>query len=493
MSLTCGSMKNTLIRVYGTLLVALAAFPVQSQNFYFQTPVLLSDTVNSRAEESYPIYSVKDSTLYFVRTLYSANIGGSRGGQDIWYTKKLSNDSWSMPRNDLSKLNNRDNNAVVGVSKTGNTLYLLNSYKGSMTKEAGVAFSFNQSNGWLDPNDITIPTLSDKQGDFYGVHVSSSEDVAVLSMQQADALGQEDLYVTFKDPFSGDWSKPRHLGDVINTEGFEMSPFLSEDKKYLFFASNGHPGYGNADIFVSTRLDSSWTQWSQPKNLGDGINSAGFDAYLSMANNNDVFFISNRYGRSADIYTSKVISQEERNRQLASRVQGGRRPSLDSLSGQDAPVSSSIDAETQALLAETQALLDEFNGVNGSSSSGSQPGRNTSGASPQDDTQFLFFSLNSSDLQESAVPYLRETATRLKNNASLNVELVGHADDTGGKDYNLKLSIERAQAAKQFLIDQGIEEGRIISYGRGSTQPLSREQGTEARQKNRRVEVKIDR
>ena len=460
----------------------------QNQDFYFQTPVLLSDTVNSRAEESYPIYSVRDSTLYFVRTLYSANVGGSRGGQDIWYTKRQSEKTWSIPQNNLDKLNNRSNNAVVGVSKTGNTLYLLNSYHDGLTSKAGMAFSFNQSGGWLDPNDIDIPQLSDKTGNYYGIYVTASEDVAVVSMQQDSTIGQEDLYVSFKDASSGTWSRPLHVGDVVNSEGFEMSPFLSEDQQHLFFASNGHPGYGNADLFVSTRLDSTWTNWSEPKNLGDGINSAGFDAYFTIASNNEVFFVSNRYGRSADIYSSKVISQAERNQQLASRIEGSRRPASDSVGGSRSPAG--VDAETQALLAETQALLDEFKGT-GNPSANRSPAANE--ATADEDTRFLFFNLNASDLQESAIPYLRETATQLKANPALNVELVGHADDTGGKDYNLKLSIERAQAAKRFLLEQGIEEGRIISYGRGSTQPLSEGESPEAQQKNRRVEIKIDR
>lgn len=327
-------MKNAIIRLrwyWLGCLCLLTASSAQSQDFYFQSPLLLSDTVNSRAEESYPIFSVSDSTLYFVRTLFSANIGGVQAGQDIWYTKRQPDGSWSMPKNDLTKLNNQDNNAVVGISKTGNTLYLLNSYKDESANRAGMAFSFNQSSGWLDPNDVKIPKLTNKIGDFYGIYVSSSEDVAVLSMQQEDGLGEEDLYATFKDPFSGDWSEPVHLGDVVNTQGYEMSPFLSEDQRYLFFASNGHPGYGNADIFVSTRLDSSWTQWSEPKNLGDGINSAGFDAYLTIASNKDVFFVSSRYGRSADLYVLKLISQEERQQQLASRIEGGRRVALDSM------------------------------------------------------------------------------------------------------------------------------------------------------------------
>ncbi len=486
-------MKNTRVKTVAFLFSGLFYLLVgagHAQDFYFQPPVVLSDTINSRAEESYPIYSARDSTLYFVRTLYSANVGGTQAGQDIWYTKRRPNGAWSLPANNLDQLNNRDNNAVVGVSKTGNTLYLLNSYQSGENNRPGMAFSFNQSSGWLDPNDVKIPTLADKIGNFYGIFVSSSEDVAILSMQQADAVGQEDLYVTFKDSFSGDWSNPMHLGDTVNTEGYEMSPFLSEDQRYLFFASNGHPGYGNADIFVSTRLDSTWTRWSEPRNLGDDINSAGFDAYLTIAANDEVFFISNRYGRSADIYTSRSVSKEARDQQLASRIEGGRRPSLDSTGRAPA---SALDAETQALLAETQALLDEFKGVNQRETSPSNPTTPApASASGSENTRFLFFGLNSDTLQTSSIPYLREVASLLTKDPARNVVLVGHADDTGGKDYNLKLSIERAQAAKRYLVAQGVKEAQIVSYGRGSTQPMNEEESPEARRKNRRVEIKMD-
>ncbi len=486
-------MKNTQAKTSAFILgglLSLLTGPVRAQDFYFQPPTVLSDTINSRAEESYPIYSARDSTLYFVRTLYSANVGGTRSGQDIWYTKRLPNGAWSLPANNLDQLNNRNNNAVVGVSKTGNTLYLLNAYQSGEANRPGMAFSFNQTSGWLEPNDVKIPKLADKIGNFYGIFVSSSEDVAIISMQQADAVGQEDLYVTFKDSFSGDWSDPMHLGDTVNTEGYEMSPFLSEDQRHLFFASNGHPGYGNADIFVSTRLDSTWTRWSEPRNLGDDINSAGFDAYLTIAANDEVFFVSNRYGRSADIYTSKSVSKEERDQQLASRIEGGRRLPLDSTGRR--PASSELDAETQALLAETQALLDEFKGIKQPETNPTPATGRAGSASSADDTRFLFFELNANALQTSSIPYLREVAGLLTRDPARNVVLVGHADDTGGKDYNLKLSIERAQAAKRYLIAQGVKEEQIVSYGRGSTQPLSEEEGPEARRKNRRVEIKMD-
>ena len=208
-------------RYFFLYMLCLLAPTVRAQ-YYFSAPELLSDTVNSRAEESYPLYSARDSTLYFVRTLFSANTGGANGGQDIWYSKKTPQEGWSVPTN-LGLLNNRRNNAVVGVSRTGSTLYLLNDYG---SENPGLAFSFRQDNRWLAPSNISIPSLANKIGSYYGIYVAPSEDIAILSMQQADALGQEDLYVSFKDLTTGQWSEPSHLGETVNTEGLRNIAFL---------------------------------------------------------------------------------------------------------------------------------------------------------------------------------------------------------------------------------------------------------------------------
>ena len=487
--------ENLMKRITPYLLVLLSgiALPAFSQTFYFSDPVVLNDTINSNAEESYPLYSATDSTLYFVRSLYAQNTGGTRAGQDIWYSKQQSSGEWSQPANNLPSLNNRDNNAVVGISLTGNTLYLLNSYQSEEREKPGMAFSFGVEQNWRTPNDISIPGLEEKVGNYYGMYVAPSEDVAVVSMQKESSLGMEDLYVTEKDPQTGQWGELIHLGETVNTEGYEISPFLSEDNKTLFFASNGHPGYGNADIFVCYRQDTSWTHWTEPENLGDGINSAGFDAYLSITGNNSVFFVSNRYGRSADIYQSRVISHEEREEQLASRIVGGGPGTGSTLptspqNNQDME----IDEETRALLEETQALLDEFKKVNpgesGEVGSGTTPSattRNTPEKQFEDNT--VYFNLNSSQLLPTSYNDLKESVTILDENPDVYVEVVGHADDSGGKDYNLKLSIERAQSVKKFLMNQGVDETRIVTYGKGSTEPVSNNTSPDGRRQNRRV------
>ncbi|WKN43604.1 OmpA family protein [Tunicatimonas pelagia] len=457
---------------------------VWGQTVYFADPVVLNDTINSGAEESYPMYSLTDSTLYFVRSLHAQNVGGVRSGQDIWYTKQQPSGTWAEPLNNLENLNNQNNNAIVGISQTGNTLYLLNSYQSDTKEQPGMAFSFGIDQGWRPPNDINIPGLEEKIGNFYGIYVAPTEDIAVVSMQKESSKGMEDLYVTEKDLQTGEWGSLIHLGETVNTEGYEISPFLSKDKKTLFFASNGHPGYGNTDIFVSYRQDTSWTNWSKPENLGDGINSSGFDAYLSVAGDGQVFFVSNRYGRSTDIYQSRIISREEREQQLASRIVGGGKGVIPNRSAEE----EKLDEETRALLEETQALLNEFKKANNDAGDTYESG-NTTEPEQTFEENTVYFNLNSSELLPVAYSDLKESVEVLQENPNLYVEVVGHADDSGGKDYNLKLSIERAQSVKKFLANQGVEERRIITYGKGSTQPVTTNSSPSGRKQNRRVVI----
>ncbi|MEM9831469.1 MAG: OmpA family protein [Bacteroidota bacterium] len=474
------------VTVYVGFMLLITTQVVWGQTVFFSNPVVLNDTINSKAEESYPIYSPSDSTLYFVRSLYAQNIGGVRSGQDIWYTKQQPTGEWSKPRNNLENLNNRNNNAVVGVSQTGNTLYLLNSYQSDTEEQPGMAFSFGIDQNWRIPNDINIPGLEEKIGDFYGVYVVPSEDVAIVSIQKESSKGMEDLYVTEKNLQTGEWGQLVHLGNIVNTEGYEISPFLSKDKKTLFFASNGHPGYGNTDIFVSYRQDTSWVNWSKPENLGDGINSSSFDAYFSVADNSQVFFVSNRYGRSTDIYQSRIITREEREEQLASRVVGGG-PGTGVIPRQQNS-DLELDEETQALLEETQALLDEFKKIN-SGETGGESGTDSAEPEVTFEENTVYFNLNSSELLPTAYSDLKESVDLLQENPSLYAEIVGHADDSGGKDYNLKLSIERAQSVKKFLMSQGVAESRIITYGKGSTQPITGNDNPDGRRRNRRVVI----
>src|SRR6185503_9846406 len=100
--------------------------------------------------------------------------------------------------------------------------------------------------------------------------VSLKSGVIVSAIQRGESFVQRDLYVSFWNGKVA--SEPVNMGGVINTDLEESSPFLAADNKTLYFASKGHVGYGGYDIFVTTRLDDSWTNWSEPRNLGPAVN-----------------------------------------------------------------------------------------------------------------------------------------------------------------------------------------------------------------------------
>ncbi len=300
--LGCGNMIKYLILMIGFLPVCTTTGICQLLKFEEATK--LSSSINSDSEESMPLISNDGKTMYFVRSFYKENTGGKYAGQDIWKSKN-ENFVWGEATNQLGTFNNKKNNAVVGIRKDGKTLYLLDSYGGRVH---GIAFTRYINGKWSKPENIPITGLS-REG-FTGFYMNPSYDVLLISMYGKGSYGKEDLYVCLKDK-SNKWSEPTNLGATINSSGFEISPFLSKDKKYLFFASSGHPGFGNADIFVSERLYNSWDIWSVPKNLGPAINSRNFDAYFTLTTDSTVYFSSNRGSEYASIYSSSVIIEKD--------------------------------------------------------------------------------------------------------------------------------------------------------------------------------------
>jgi WD40-like Beta Propeller Repeat len=268
-----------------------------AQDIKFSDPVLLPNTINTEYEEASPLVPPDGKSLYFVRAFCPSNKGGKGSGTDIWVSQLDNNGSWTLPTNNL-RWNNKLNNVIIGVKNDSKVVYLLNSYN----NKKGIAFSKHLNGDWTSPELITVPGVENLN--FVGFYMNPSFTILLMSMVKEDSFGKEDLYVSLKDSL-GRWSNPINLGSTINTDGFEIAPFLSADEKKLYFTSDGHKGLGNADIFVAERLHDSWTTWSRPKNLGDKINSPKFDAYFSI-HDSTCFFTSNRASTFSDIYQARV-------------------------------------------------------------------------------------------------------------------------------------------------------------------------------------------
>ena len=283
--------------IFYVLLVQAA--PVCSQALQFEKPILFGPQINSSAEEISPMMSSDGKTLYFVRAFAPQNEGGKFAGMDVWMSTKNTRGQWGPASNKIKPWNNKDNNAVIGISKDNSVVFLLNSY----SNKGGVAISRRGSADWNEPKPIAVPGIN--TNDFVGYYMSPDQNVLLISMKDKNSMGEEDIYISLKDS-TDNWSEPLNLGASINTEGFEISPYLSADKKRLYFSSNGRSGFGDADIYFTERLYDSWTVWSQPKNLGSEINSPKFDSYFSIYGDSVGVFSSNRDSEFADIYRVKI-------------------------------------------------------------------------------------------------------------------------------------------------------------------------------------------
>ena len=286
-----------------SVFIFLLALPsvVTGQLLEFHSVKKLPSSVNSTGEEGLPLLSPDGRQLFFSRALFAGNTGGKFSGVDVWFSE-VSGNTWKNPSNVLpGGINNEGHNALIGMSHDGNKKYFLSATPNQ--KVNGIYAVSRINNYWTRPEFVMVPGIENEN--FLGVYISPDFDVMLFSMKAADSRGEEDLYFSVRSS-SGQWSTPKNMGSTINTNGYEISPFLSADKKRLYFSSNGHGGEGDADIFYSERLYNSWETWSLPINLGKNVNSKKFDAYFSIYGDSIAFFASNQDGKFADLFEAKV-------------------------------------------------------------------------------------------------------------------------------------------------------------------------------------------
>ncbi len=245
----------------------------------------LGQGVNSPYNELDPVLSPDGQSLYFTRTRHPKNIGGSKDPGDIWVTA-LNADQWSEARNLGTPFNNKDLNAVIGFSNDGTIMYMQNLSK---SRKGGISFSRKTASGWSKPQEMPIQYFYNKS-DLQSMCISNDGKIIIMSVESFSTYGAEDLYASFLQS-DGTWSEPRNLGTAVNTKYQEMTPKLADDNVTLFFASNGHGGFGGRDIFSTKRLDDTWRNWSTPQNLGRKVNTKGVELSYFIPNNGDFAYM----------------------------------------------------------------------------------------------------------------------------------------------------------------------------------------------------------
>ncbi|MFD2787107.1 RICIN domain-containing protein [Hymenobacter rubripertinctus] len=486
-------------------------------------------SLNTPGNELQPVLSPDGSTLYFSRTRYSGNTEGITESGDVWMSTSANHGRTWAPATRFDALNTSQNNGVMALVEEGRKLIVRGQYQrdGSF-QDAGLSKA-PRSGGGKNNRPVALDIANYySAGPATSFFVTPDEQIMLLSLERGDSQGANDLYVSRPTP-SGLWTEPFNLGAVVNSPGFEFAPWLAADGKTLYFSSYGHAGYGSADIFVTTRLDDSWTKWTEPRNLGYPLNGPGFDAYLSLtADEKQAYYASSRTANGpADLFrtaTGMAPAAIVRDSVPKRAVDPATAPRT-LLAGRtlDAKTSLALATEVQASRLTNDLVFNataRTDAAAGSFQMSLPPGRyrvqaTRAGYLTATDTititgsrslllslvpaavgsslelPTLIFAQGKFTLLSDSYTELNRLARTLDDNPTVNIRLEGHTDNQGRPELNVKLSEERVAEVKRYLVSRGVMEKRISTIGYGGTKPRASNAREETRKLNRRVEFTI--
>ncbi|MCK6608508.1 MAG: OmpA family protein [Flavobacterium sp.] len=396
-----------------------------------------SKTVNTKYNESSPVFTKDGKTMYFTRNNY--NDGKKRKSDDKVIMEKI---------------------------------YKAELVNGEWTNVKEVPFSndnYKTAHPTLSPDEKTMYFASDMPGSF----------------------GNSDLYKVSIDS-NGNFGSPENLGPTINTEGRETFPFVDADNN-LFFASDGHPGLGGLDIFEAKSANNSF---EKPVNVGKPLNSQ-MDDFGYVTNKESLgFFSSNRDGGSGydDIYTftvcthtltglitdidtkailpnAKVILFDDKMNKIS-----------ETTSSDKGSYSFKIECNkkyyVRASKEEYETTEKSFGPVTktGESKLDIELKRNIfpvevgTDLAKILDVSIIYFDLDKWNIRPDAAEDLEKIIAVMNQYPNMTIDIRSHTDSRQTHKYNELLSDRRAKSTLEFMVKNGINRNRLTAKGYGETQ-----------------------
>lgn len=394
-----------------------------------------------------------------------------------------------------------------------------------------------------DEFESTFPeriTIDEFDRNAHEVNLTMSPDGTFLILAMAEKPDQpKDLFLCERKS-DIHYSKPLPLWR-INTPYDEATPFISKDGERLFFASDRPGGFGGKDIYYCDRQNASPYQWKEAVGLKYPVNSSFNEAHPCVFRDGDrIYFTSDREGNS-DIYTARLLRtkdfQKIKINVEAIREDGSKFPAeiswgtaaegspiewLGYFRSRDGKHSLFIEKnqpfyvvaenrgiKTELKMIEPQDLIDqgiseitvqltmkpkEQGGTVAMVSTTSEESILPATLKPGATTILhnIYFEQASAVVKTESIPEIKKLAQALLRNPGLSIIIEGHTDNVGDKTDLMNLSKNRAEAIRNMLLQEGVQANAVSTKGFGDTQPVSDNSSEEKRQKNRRVEIRIN-
>ncbi len=489
------------------------------QNPVDYNPKNLGSNVNTKYDDYWPSLTADEQrlvTTVLIPSGNSSNYYADKFQEDLYETIKDPQGEWYPIQNMGRTINSPKNEGAQCISVDGNMCIFTACNRRDGYGSCDLYVSYKEGDEWSKPENLGKPVNSG----YWESNPSLSADGKWLYYSSSDTSGSGRNDIWRVEIFDGlEFGEPQNLGDVVNSEKADGSPFIHPDGRTLFFSSNGHVGMGNFDLFV-TRLQADGT-WSKPENLGYPINTHGEERSLIVNAKGRLAMIASErqdsYG-GLDIYSFEIPEsiQPERVTYVKGKVYDAQTNEplgadcrlLNLKDGELAAIQRSSEFDGSYLVVlpigkEYAFNVDKpgymFYSENFSLKDLADPEKAYVMDIPLQPIREgksvvlnnIFFDYDEYALKDESYAELQKLHGFMQNNPEVSIEIGGHTDNKGSAAYNKTLSENRAKSVYDYLIDNGIDTDRLTYKGYGFEEPIADNQTEKGRAKNRRTEFKI--
>lgn len=443
---------------------------------------------------------------------YISNPVNSSYNQDIWIAISSEKD-FDKVVHPPSPINNALPNSISSMMPNLRTFLVVNQFipEGGMDVGFSVVKQLNDST-WSFPEPLSIENYYTKQAGT-SVNISSDGKVMIMGLSRADSYGDLDLYISFKN-LDGTWSSPKNLGSKVNTKNRESTPFLSQDMRRLYFASNRPSSLGGMDLYYVDREGDSWGEWSEERQFIYPINSKFDDSQPCFSPTTGYFFFTSRREGNSDIYRVQTAPPQPQNIMVTGKITNGSDGLPMDIGILFAPKNSEdwkihYSKNGEFMISIPKGVEYKFMPQKEGFIANSQYAKvekyehyplgyklDLKLVPIKDGEKIvlnnLYFKQSEPEILPQSYDELNDLVDILNEHKEIKIQIEGHTDNSGNSEDLLHLSEERALAVKAFLMRKNIKSERILTKGYGGEVPIfSKPQTEQERQANRRVEIKI--
>ncbi len=464
----------------------------------------VGDSINSDAAEYFPSVTVQDSLFLFMRR--------SNLTREDFYYSTITKKGFSEAKPLADNLNEEDKKGSMSLTQDLNTLYYAADYGSKGYGRYDIYKVTKTKKGWSDPKNLGRNINSDYWDS--APSIAPDGQAIYFCSNRPDGYGGIDIYVAYRNE-KGYWNEAVNMGPSINTAADEQTPFIHADNRSMYFSSNGWPGFGGADLFVSRKkLDGSW---STPMNLGYPINTYENEGSIAVSSNGmDAYMASDRADSKGglDIYKAILASATRANKTFYLKGYIADAVTKSPIAGDVVLVNPLDDSSTMQIKVDNDGYfvlglpyfdslgirVNSPNHIFASTFISADSLQYLSGTTFQfylapipvygkpfsQNFNNVFFDLNSAKLKKKSRVELDALVTYLESAPMAVVLIEGHTDSKGDSIQNKNMSDRRSASIARYLINKKIEPNRVSTIARGAKFPIADNATEEGRAKNRR-------